>query len=91
MAWIIRNAAGEICGNFTNRPGLGNKMPDGSPEVPIYVETNPKEPGYDAAVITEIASFVEAVRVKQTQPLTVAQKLAAVGLTVADLKAELAK
>lgn len=57
MAWIIRNAAGQICGRFTNKPGPGNKMPDGSDEVPIYVEEDPVEPGYDAAALEEVSAF----------------------------------
>lgn len=43
MPWIIRNAEGKITGYFTNKPGKGNKMPDGSDEVPEYVEDNALE------------------------------------------------
>lgn len=85
--WIIRNAAGEICGTFTNKPGAGNKMPDGSDEVPIYVEDDPKAPAFDQAAIAEVAAFVDAQAQKaQKKPTTVDEKLAAFGLTVADLK-----
>lgn len=90
--WIIRNAAGEICGHFTNRPGPGNKMPDGSDEVPIYVEDDPAVKEFDQAVIDEISKFGSAQAAQiQAKPATVEAKLAAVGLTVADLKDALSK
>lgn len=69
--WIIRNASDAICGVFTNRPGEGNTMPDGTPEVPVYVEDDPSAEGYDAAAVDEVQAFhaaqaaaYEAARIK---------------------------
>ena len=43
MPWIIRNAAGEICGRSTNKPGEGNRLPDGSVERHEYIENDTAE------------------------------------------------
>lgn len=64
MGWIIRNAAGEICGRFANRPGAGNKMPDGTPEASEYLEENPQQPGYDQARVEEADAFVSAAEAR---------------------------
>lgn len=43
MPYIIRNAKGEICGRCTNRPGPGNKLPDGSIEQVEFIEEDTPE------------------------------------------------
>lgn len=61
MPWITRDHLGQICGHFTNKPGDGNKIPDGAggmmPEVPVYYEDDPAQPGYDAAKVTEVLAY----------------------------------
>ena len=60
MPYIIRNSALEICGLCTNRPGEGNLLPDGNPEIiEKYEEETP-----------EIVAFKEyqATRLSVKQP-----------------------
>jgi hypothetical protein len=43
MPYLIKNADGLIVGRCTNRPGPGNILPDGSPEIIEYVEEDTPE------------------------------------------------
>lgn len=43
MPYIIRNAQGLICGRCENRPGPGNLLPDGSPEIVEYIKDDTPE------------------------------------------------
>lgn len=91
MNWIIRNTAGEIVGHCTGKPGPGNKLPNGDVEIHDPYEEDPADPAYDASKAAEVAAFVAAQDAKFAAPKTTAQKLAALGITAAELKAELAK
>ena len=84
MPYIIRNQQGAMVGHCTNKPGPGNKLPDGSEEVHDFYEDEP-------AKAAEVAAFRAAQEAKANEPPTIAQKLASVGLTIGDLRAELAK
>lgn len=43
MAWLIRHQDGRLFGICTNKPGLGNKLPDGTDEVHEFVEEETDE------------------------------------------------
>lgn len=58
MSYLIRNAAGKVCGLCTHKPGEGNKLPDGSIEQVQYVEDDPTAAGYNEAVQREIDAFL---------------------------------
>jgi hypothetical protein len=77
MAYVIRNAQGEVCGRFTNKPGPGNKMPDGSDEMPIYFEDDPKEAGYDATIAQEVEAFTAAREQRTPKVPTLEERVAA--------------
>ena len=80
MPWIIRNVQGEICGRCTNKPGPGNKLPDGTPEVPEWIEDD----------TPEVAAFV-AAQVAKPVP-TLADQIAALPpQELAKVKAVLAR
>lgn len=84
MPYIIRHQDGTIRGVCTNKPGDGNLMPDGTPEVHDFYDEK------DAAKVAEVAAF-RAARDAPKAPMTTAQKLSALGITSEELKAELAK
>jgi len=86
MPYVIRNALGEISGVCTGRPGEGNLRPDGSPEVVEFEENE----------TPEIIAFVSAqeARMQEVKPriMTLSDKVEAkLGITLAELQAELAR
>ena len=91
MPYIIRDKAGNVMGVCTNKPGPGNKLPNGDDEVHDFFEETPGQPGYNAGKVQEVTAFRAAQEAKRSAPRTVAQKLAAIGITPEELKAELAK
>lgn len=91
MPYIIRNQQGVMVGHCTNKPGPGNKLPNGDDEIHDFYETDPGDLAYEVGKIAEVAAWRSAQEAKVAAPLTVDQKLASIGLTVDDLKAELAK
>lgn len=91
MPYLIKHQNGTVMGLATNKPGAGNKLPDGTDEVHEFYEDDPKDAAYDAARTIEAAAFRAAQDTKVNAPRTTAQKLAALGITAEELKAELAK
>lgn len=61
MPYIIRNQIGEMLGHCTNKPGAGNKLPNGDDEVHDYYDDS------DAAKVAEVSAFRAAQDAKLRQ------------------------
>lgn len=88
MPYIIRNKQGVMVGHCTNKPGPGNKLPDGSEEVHEFYDSEP-------AKLAEVAAFNAAQEAKIAQMKSpaarVVEQIKADPEALAALKAELAK
>lgn len=60
MTYLVKHQNGTVMGICTNKPGDGNRLPDGSVEVHQYVQDDPHSPDFDAAGVAQIAAFIAA-------------------------------
>lgn len=95
MPYIIRNAAGQICGRCTGKPGEGNLLPDGSPERVEYIEEDTPEVlaflEKQAAVIGCAVKRGAAMRALEESSLTLSASDSNSPQAVKDYVAELAR
>lgn len=64
LMYVIKNTAGEILGVCTNRPGAGNVLPDGTPEIVEQYEDDPNHAQFDAVRVAEVEAFKAAQAAK---------------------------